>query len=171
MASDPNILEIPPGEYSIPGVDRILVVQGAAFWRLPSQLTNLADLARPQVAPSSPVLPPPATPPAAPTPIAPAGPSMAFYILLALVGTGFGAWALPKLDARSHPDSPSPIAPIDPAPRPAPPDPPQPRPRPDWLPQLEALDSRLDHLERSVSGPPTPPTLPIRQASPQLPPG
>ncbi|AMV38095.1 hypothetical protein [Planctomyces sp. SH-PL62] len=160
MAADPNILEIPPGEYSIPGVDRVLVVQGAAFWRLPSQPTNLADLAvirHPADSPS------PRTPAERPASTAP--PSIAFYVLMTLAGAGLGAWTLPKLAAWISPNAPQPIAPVDPRPEPTPDRPqPQPQPRPDWLPQLEALGSRLDQLERSGAGPPPPP---ISRASPQ----
>jgi len=159
MPADPNILEIPPGEYTIPGVDRVLVVQGAAYWRLPTQPANLADLAKDPAAP-------PAPSPNAGRTAAPAPPSLVFYLVLALAAAGAGAWALPRLDAWFAPRPDAPVDPMPVDPRPVDPRPAPPAPRPDWLPQLEA---RLDHLEQSAT--PPPPSVPSPgRPSPQSPP-
>lgn len=120
---------IPPGEYAVPGLPRLLVIEGVAKSRAPSGPSDLSGfLARP---------PDPAEP--KPTPTAGAGQSPLVLILLAIVGLLGGAW-LPS----AAPDKPTPPPEPPPAPRPVEPEKPK---RPDWIPDLERIGDRLDGLE------------------------
>lgn len=117
-------IPVPPGEYEIPGLGRLLVIEGAARLKAPAGPVNLASLLGSTADP---------TPTAGPTPAPKQSPwiTALLAILAVLAGTQLPAVLPGKPDA-----PPAPVAPVEPAkPKPAP-KPPEPA-RPDWLPEPE----------------------------------
>ncbi|MDG3004469.1 hypothetical protein [Paludisphaera mucosa] len=116
MAAEPHVVEVPPGEYSVPGVDRILIIQGVAFWRAPAEPTDLTSLV-PAASPTDLVAPESAGAEIGWTSHAdaPGRPSLLTTAILALAAAACGAWVLPGLGSWIAPAAPPAVATSAPA--------------------------------------------------------
>jgi len=126
MADESEVL--PPGEYTLPGLDRVLVIEGVAYLRRPAAPRTIPGF-EPAPAPALEVIPAPA----------PATPPSWLTTVLAIVAAIAGAWFGPSIlgGGTVDPNPPAPVAPVDPAPTPTPEPGGRPRPRPDWMGDVE----------------------------------